>query len=173
MKKGTIIGIVIIVVALILFFTINDNSVVDSGDSVDNADQIDGSALDSNTDRVDDGNTVLPSNGDVVDEPQTFEVAMSASGFSPGSLTISAGDTVRFVAEDSTGRWPATAVHPSHTVYPGSSRSKCGSSDADEIFDACGIISSGDSYDFIFTEVGSWNYHDHIQPGKFGTIIVE
>ena len=99
--------------------------------------------------------------------PQSYTVEMSSAGFSPSSLTINAGDIVVFVAVDGSNRWPASAFHPTHTVYP-ESGGCIGSA-----FDACQGIANGDSYPFVFNEVGSWGYHDHLSPGKTGTITVE
>jgi len=101
----------------------------------------------------------------------TVTVEMSASGFSPNSLTISAGDTVNFVTTDSTSRWPASFFHPTHKNYPGSAFSKCGSGEV--IFDACEGISQTESFSFTFDEVGTWGYHDHQSAGTSGTIIVQ
>ncbi|MBI4894231.1 MAG: hypothetical protein HY833_00650 [Candidatus Aenigmarchaeota archaeon] len=100
-------------------------------------------------------------------------VEMSSSGFSPDSLTVKAGETVTFLAVDGSNRWPASAFHPTHTVYPGSNIEKCGTSEKDAIFDSCGGIADGKSWSFTFGEKGSWNYHDHDDSKVFGKIIVE
>lgn len=97
-------------------------------------------------------------------------IEMSSSGFSPSSITIKKGDTVTFKTVDSGSYWPASAVHPTHTVYPGSGIDKCGT--GAQIFDACGGIGEGQSWSFTFNEVGSWNYHNHLNPSNFGKIIV-
>ncbi|MBS3060350.1 MAG: hypothetical protein J4432_02480 [DPANN group archaeon] len=106
--------------------------------------------------------------------PQTHNIDMSNSGFSPGVLTVKKGDTVTFTNTGSRGIWPASEVHPVHNAYPGSGIQKCFSGgDTSMIFDACGDISPGESYSFTFNEVGTWQYHDHKQVGNKGTIIVE
>ena len=100
------------------------------------------------------------------------EVEMTNAGFSPKTLTISKGDTVTWTNKVSRKVWPASLVHPTHTVYPGSGIAKCGS-DPDNIFDACSGLAQGESYSFTFNEEGSWGYHDHLAPGFKGTITVE
>ncbi|MEK6828953.1 MAG: plastocyanin/azurin family copper-binding protein [Nanoarchaeota archaeon] len=100
-------------------------------------------------------------------------IEMTSNGFSPSTLTISVGDTVTFVNKGSDEHWPASAMHPTHTVYPGSNIEKCGTSEESTIFDACKGISPGESYKFTFYEKGTWGYHDHINAGLFGKIIVE
>ena len=49
---------------------------------------------------------------------QTYTVEMTSTGFSPNSISIKAGDTVTFVNKDTTQHWPASAMHPTHSIYP-------------------------------------------------------
>jgi plastocyanin len=100
-------------------------------------------------------------------------VKITSSGFTPKTLRIKAGETVKFLNEDSSPHWPASDIHPTHEVYPGSSISKCGTSEQSKIFDSCRGLAKGESFEFTFNEKGSWNYHDHLNPRLKGTIIVE
>ena len=106
-------------------------------------------------------------------EPSKHTVKFNPEGYTPNTLTIKIGDTINFVNEDVRLTWPASDIHPTHTVYPGSSISKCGTSEENKIFDACKGLQQGESYSFTFNEAGTWSYHDHLSPGKKGTIIVE
>lgn len=45
-------------------------------------------------------------------------VAYTESGFAPAVLNAKKGNAVVFHNESSKGVWPASAVHPSHKVYP-------------------------------------------------------
>src|SRR3972149_5818942 len=45
-------------------------------------------------------------------------VEITATGFIPSSLTIKAGETVTFVNKDTKAHWPASAMHPTHLLYP-------------------------------------------------------
>jgi plastocyanin len=104
---------------------------------------------------------------------QEHFVEVSDSGFSPNTLTISKGDTVTFVALDG-GHWPATDIHPTHTVYPGADIGNCFDEIPDnEFFDACRMLDEGETYSFTFNEVGEWHYHDHRQASMTGVIVVE
>lgn len=98
-------------------------------------------------------------------------VAITAEGFSPKTLTVKAGTMVTFVNEDVNEHWPASAMHPTHMVYPGSGIQKCGTGEA--IFDACKGLAQGESFSFTFDEIGSWKYHDHLNVPLTGTIVVE
>ncbi len=101
--------------------------------------------------------------------PKTHTIEMIPSGYEPKTLTIKASDTVTFVNKGVEQNWPASAFHPTHTAYPGSGIEKCGS--GEEIFDACGHVSN--SWSFTFNEKGEWKYHNHLNPGQFGSIKVE
>jgi len=104
----------------------------------------------------------------------TVTVETRSTGFSPKTVTIKAGDTVKFVNNNpARTSWPASVVHPTHTTYPGSSINKCGTSEAANIFDACKGLALDEGFSFTFNEVGTWNYHDHLSPSVTGTVIVE
>ena len=114
-----------------------------------------------------------PSDGDTAEQPTVSSniVTYTDSGYSPKEITISKGDTVVFKNESSGTLWPASAVHPTHTVYPGSSIQKCGGSDI--MFDACRGLDTGEEWSFTFNEAGSWGYHNHRRAFNTGKIIVE
>jgi len=80
-------------------------------------------------------------------------------GFSPSSLEIKLGETVQFANNSSGGMWVASGPHPSHTAYPE--------------FDLKRNIPSGETYEFTFTKIGEWKYHNHTKAGMYGTIIVK
>jgi len=124
-------------------------------------------------------------NGDETDEVPTGDtedeegdtgstvITYTDSGFSPSELVVEAGTEVTFVNNSSGSFWPASAIHPTHTVYPGSNISLCGTAEALSAFDACGSIAAGSSYSFTFDEVGSWNYHNHLQVSQTGRVVVQ
>lgn len=86
-------------------------------------------------------------------------IEMTAQGFVPSSITISRGTTVRFTNKDTASHWPASGVHPIHQICPG--------------FDALHSIQPGESYTFIFTTAKTCPFHDHLNPGTTGTIVVQ
>lgn len=104
---------------------------------------------------------------------QSNIVSYTGSGYSPATLRVTAGTTVTFRNNGSGEMWPASAVHPTHKVYPGSGIEKCGTSEESKIFDACRGIAPGSAWSFKFDQVGSWNYHNHLNPSFRGTIVVE
>ena len=100
-------------------------------------------------------------------------VVYSDGGYAPKELTIKKGDRVTFRNESARETWPASAMHPSHTAYPGSSIGKCGTQEESRIFDACKGFKQGEEWSFVFNEIGNWKYHDHLRSTDWGSVIVE
>ena len=100
-------------------------------------------------------------------------IRYTADGFVPSSLMVKRGTAVTFKNESSRVMWPASAQHPTHSVYPGSDIKKCGISRPQAIFDACREIPPGGEWSFRFDQTGKWFYHDHLMSSKFGSITVE
>ncbi len=98
------------------------------------------------------------SSGDATVKPQTVTVQVTDSGFDVTALTIKEGDTVTFVNSSSSKVWPASDVHPTHTVCPG--------------FDAKKGLATGESYSYTFTEAMVCPFHDHLNASQKGTITV-
>jgi len=99
-------------------------------------------------------------------------ITYTDSGFSPNALTVKMGTVVTFVNNSSEGMWIASANHPIHALYPGSSISKCGTVERGIIFDACAVVTLGETFQFRFDNIGAWGYHNHGDPRQTGTIIV-
>lgn len=97
--------------------------------------------------------------GTTTTSPKTYDISYTNSCYSPANATVKKGDTVKFTNNSTKGMWPASNNHPSHTIY--------------SEFDAKGSISSGGTYSFTFTKIGSWGYHDHLKPSCSGTITVQ
>lgn len=82
-------------------------------------------------------------------------VEKTNEGFSPNSVTIKKGESVKFVNKSTAPMWVASAPHPTHTDYPE--------------FDQ---KANGDVFTFSFAKVGSWKYHNHSPFSSGGTVIV-
>lgn len=95
-------------------------------------------------------------------------IAYTDAGFSPSSVTIKKGQTIRWTDNSVSNVWPASAVHPEHGAYPQKSSSDClGSS-----FDACRGLSQGESWDFTFDHAGNWKFHNHLKASQTGVVNV-
>jgi plastocyanin len=100
-------------------------------------------------------------------------IKITTNGFEPKEIEITKGTKVTWINEQTNLSWPASAVHPTHEVYPGSSIKKCGTPEQDKIFDACRGLNQGESWSFVFNEIGEWSYHDHLNPSWTGEIVVK
>lgn len=85
-------------------------------------------------------------------------VLMEEDRFTPENLTIKKDTTVIFKNVDKVARWPASNIHPTHTIYPE--------------FDSLQPIDPGQSWSFNFDKVGAWKDHDHLIPSIRGIITV-
>lgn len=94
-------------------------------------------------------------------------VIYTNAGYSPATLKIKKGETVIFKNQSSQSMWTASAMHPTHQVYP-TTGGCLGST-----FDACKGVQPGDSWSFRFDIAGTWKYHNHLPPINTGTILVE
>ena len=164
MKKSyLIVGLVIVVIGIVLF-TGGTDETANNADTMekDEAMMEDKTQMEENAMSEEDGAMM-----------QEVVVIYTSEGFSPAKVTVKKGDKVTFRNNSTAPMWTATAIHPTHRVYPGSDIEKCGTPEETKIFDACRGIPSGSSYAFTFNEVGTWNYHDHLNLGKYGSIVVE
>jgi plastocyanin len=77
-------------------------------------------------------------------------ITITSSGVNPSQVTVSVGQSVRFVNNDSRSRDMTSDPHPSHTNCPSLNR---------------GVITAGQSRDSLgFGNAGSCGYHDHNDP---------
>jgi plastocyanin len=74
-------------------------------------------------------------------------ITISSSGVNPSQVTVSVGQSVRFVSSDSRSHDMASDPHPAHTACPSLNR---------------GIVSAGATVDSHgFGNAGTCTYHDH------------
>ncbi len=134
MKKAIVISIIVLVIVGVGYFVLSKPNT-----SIENTTN----ATPQNNDRV----------------LKTIDILITASGFTPSSVTIHKGETVKFTNTDSSPHWPASNPHPSHTGYAG--------------FDALRPVPPGQSYSFKFERLGKFGFHDHLDPSLGGTVTVQ
>lgn len=99
-------------------------------------------------------------------------VVYTDQGFSPSSVTVPPGTAVTFVNQSTGGMWVASAMHPTHTVYSGTSLSQHCPDTTNSTFDECAAAAPGSSFSFTFDKEGTWKYHDHADASQTGVVIV-
>lgn len=169
MNKTIWIVIIILVIAIIgIFAFTGDDAVVEQ-----RSDLILNESVGTNEGQMTDDSPISDDQtGDSTfqDTGDDFTVSYTASGFSPASLTVPAGSRVTFINQGSGAMWVASAAHPTHTVYGGTSlQEHCPDPDG-TAFDQC---QPGNEYSFTFNKAGEWRYHNHMGSTDTGVIIVE
>lgn len=91
-------------------------------------------------------------------QAQQDTITLSANGFSPNSLTVKAGTKVTWVNQSSANATVNSDPHPIHTAYPPLN---------------LGSFPSGGTLSLTFDKPGTYGYHNHLNPGQTGTIIVQ
>lgn len=80
----------------------------------------------------------------------TAIVTITSSGFVPATLSIKAGQTVKWVNSDESPHRVASNPHPTHT---GLAR-----------FDSKNNLAKDEIFVFNFDKAGTFGYHDHLNP---------
>jgi len=99
-------------------------------------------------------------------------VVYTNQGFSPSSVIVPLGTTVTFINQSTGNMWVASAMHPTHIVYSGTSLSQHCPDTTNSAFDECAADAPGSSFSFTFNKEGAWKYHNHVNASQFGTVIV-
>lgn len=89
---------------------------------------------------------------------QTKEIIVTKSGFEPKTIVIKAGTKVVWTNQSGGPVTVNSAVHPTHLLYPPLN---------------LGQFNDGSTASLVFDKSGKYTYHNHLNPGQTGTIIVE
>lgn len=89
---------------------------------------------------------------------KSHTIVLTKDGFEPKKLSIVLGDTVVFKTTAEKEFWPASDLHPSHSIY--------------SEFDPKAPVSAASTWQFTFAKLGEWKFHDHLSPLYRGVITV-
>lgn len=93
------------------------------------------------------------------EEVEKVVIHMREQGYDPQNLEVVVGTTVVFENVSSVNMWPASNIHPTHSIYPE--------------FDPKKAVLPGGSWEFNFNKSGKYRYHDHLYPTITGEITVK
>ncbi len=85
-------------------------------------------------------------------------VKISSDGFTPKSITIKLGDPITWTNVDTENHTVSSDNHPTHLLYP---------------FLNLGIIKPGENKSLTPARIGTFTYHDHLNPSRTGIITVQ
>lgn len=91
-------------------------------------------------------------------DDRSHVVVLTEDGFEPDTLNIDLGDTVLFRSEAGGQFWPASNLHPTHSIY--------------SEFDPKRPLESSETWQFTFEREGVFEFHDHLKPNMTGVITV-
>jgi plastocyanin len=86
------------------------------------------------------------------------KVRYTDDGFVPERIEVPEGSMVQFINESSMDMWVASSPHPAHTKL--------------STFDQFKPSKKRAVYEYVFSEKGEWDYHDHINPSSGGWVYV-
>lgn len=89
----------------------------------------------------------------------TVVIEITDAGYTPAAVTVRRGQSVAFVNTGANDHWPASNIHPTHSIYPE--------------FDPRSPVRPGKTWAFRFDTVGVWRYHDHLYPDLAGVVTAE
>ncbi len=82
--------------------------------------------------------------------PAATTVVYTDKGFSPAQVTIKLGQKVRFFNQSKEKMWVASGPIPTHATLPE--------------FDQNGSVGNGLAWEFAFTDVGTFEYYNQMNP---------
>jgi plastocyanin len=90
-------------------------------------------------------------------ESAAATITYDGSSFSPNSVTVKAGDTIKITNSSQAALSFNSNPHPVHTDEPELN---------------VGTVDAGQSETFTVTKKGTWGYHNHLAPSQGGSIVV-
>lgn len=91
-------------------------------------------------------------------KPQQTIIEVTTEGFSPDTITVKAGTRVLWINTTNKTVSLNAADHPTHQVYPPLNLGRFG---------------KNSSVQLVFDKIGTYEYHDHLNPDRKGTVVVE
>lgn len=86
-------------------------------------------------------------------------VTITSAGFSPATIEIERGGTVIWLNNDVVAAQIASTPHPVHSDYPP--------------LNSVGTLQAGQSRSLLFGQTGTYRYHNHLNPGVLGRVVVK
>lgn len=150
MNKNLLVGLVIAALAAVGFVIVSNNSKTQAPtqNTQDHSQTNEHSAMEEPS----------ATSGNETMGEEEIEVTLTENGFQPKSITIGVGDKVVWENESGNNATVDSAQHPTHLTYPKLN---------------LGGFQDGEELELVFDEPGTYSYHDHLNPERVGTVVVE
>ncbi len=91
-------------------------------------------------------------------ESTEVNVNIMQNGYEPSTVTIKAGTKVVWTNKSGATANVSSDIHPTHLLWP---------------FLNLGSFADGEMVSVVFDESGTYTYHDHLNPSRKGTVVVQ
>lgn len=91
-------------------------------------------------------------------QEKSVTIKLNKTGFNPASVDTGIGTRVVFINESGEMATVNSDDHPTHTKFP---------------FLNLGEFGNGSSVQAVFDKAGTFTYHNHLNPGQKGTVVVK
>lgn len=102
--------------------------------------------------------TANPGTGGTAPKETIATVNLTSSGFNPKTITIKTGTRVIWINKSAAAATVNSDIHPTHQLYTPLN---------------LGEFPNGSSVQLVFDKPGTYKYHDHLNPSRTGTVVVE
>lgn len=92
------------------------------------------------------------------EEAAITDVAITSSGFTPPTVNIDVGTKIVWTNKSGEAATVNSALHPTHSIYPPLNLNE--------------VLVNG-SVSLVFDTPGTYQYHDHLNPSRTGTVEVK
>lgn len=96
--------------------------------------------------------------GGTVPKETVANVDLTSSGFDPKTITVKTGTRVIWLNKSGDVATVHSDMHPTHQLYAPIN---------------LGEFPDGSSVQLVFDKPGEYGYHDHLNPSRTGTVVVE
>lgn len=114
-------------------------------------------------------NSNIPIN--VVNKTSEITIIYDIRGFVPDNITVPIGTTVAWTSSSGIPMWVGSDPHPSHTDLPGFDQKRIINKIRNPFIEVAYAHGDG-AYEYTFTKVGTWKYHNHLNPQHKGLVVV-
>src|SRR3989344_739145 len=102
--------------------------------------------------------TTSQGTGGTIPKETIVNVNLTSSGFDPKTVTVKAGTRVIWFNKSGDTATVNSDIHPTHQLYAPLN---------------LGEFPDGSSVQLVFDKPSTYGYHDHLNPSRTGTVIVE
>ncbi len=153
MNKNILVILVVVLVIIVGVVLVNNQNASKSNNPVDS-----GTNTEESMEKKSDSDEVTEHEDDAMMEKEETTVTLTEEGFEPANLTVKAGTKIVWLNESGDVATVNSDDHPTHL---------------DNDLLNLGRFGDGEELSVVIDQPGTYGYHDHLNPQRLGTIVVE